>query len=95
MKAQDILIRPIITERATTLKERENKVAFEVAKEASKHQIRDAVEKVYGVGVTDVRTMIVHGKLKRRGRSIGKRPNWKKALVTLKQGDNIDFFATE
>jgi len=95
MKAQDILIRPIITERATTLKERENKVAFEVAKEASKHQIRDAVEKIYGVGVTDVRTMIVHGKLKRRGRSIGKRPNWKKALVTLKQGDNIDFFATE
>lgn len=95
MKAQDILIRPIITERATTLKERQNKVAFEVKKEASKHQIKGAVETIYGVGVTDVRTMIVHGKLKRRGRSIGKRPNWKKALVTLKQGDNIDFFATE
>lgn len=95
MKAQDILIRPIITERATTLKERQNKVAFEVKKEASKHQIKGAVESIYGVGVTDVRTMIVHGKLKRRGRSIGKRPNWKKALVTLKQGDNIDFFATE
>jgi large subunit ribosomal protein L23 len=95
MKTQDILIRPIITERATTMKERQNKVAFEVQKEASKHQIKGAVETIYGVGVTDVRTMIVHGKLKRRGRSIGKRPNWKKALVTLKQGDNIDFFATE
>jgi len=95
MKAQDILIRPIITERATTMKERQNKVVFEVKKEASKHQIKGAVETIYGVGVTDVRTMIVHGKLKRRGRSIGKRPNWKKALVTLKQGDNIDFFATE
>ncbi len=95
MRAQEILIRPIITERATTLKERQNKVAFQVMKEANKHQIKDAVETIYGVSVTDVRTMIVHGKLKRRGRSIGKRPNWKKALVTLKQGDNIDFFATE
>lgn len=95
MRTQEVLIRPIITERATTLKERFNKVVFEVAKEANKHQVKDAVEALYGVSVTDVRTMIVHGKKKRRGLSIGKRPNWKKATVTLKQGDNIDFFATE
>ncbi len=95
MRAQDILIRPIITERATTLKERFNKVVFEVAPAANKNQIRDAVESVYGVDVTEVRTTIMHGKLKRRGRSIGKQPNWKKATVTLKKGDNIDFFATE
>ena len=95
MRQQDILIRPIITERATTLKDRFNKVTFEVAKEANKHQIKDAVEKIYGVGVTDVRTLIVHGKLKRRGRDVGRQPNWKKATVTLKKGDNIDFFATE
>lgn len=95
MRPQDVLVRPIITERATILKERFNKVVFEVAKEANKHQIKDAVEGLYGVSVTDVRTLIVHGKLKRRGRNIGKRPNWKKATITLKQGDNIDFFATE
>ncbi len=95
MRQQDILIRPIITERATTLKDRFNKVTFEVAKEANKHQIKDAVEKIYGVGVTDVRTLIVHGTLKRRGRDVGRQPNWKKATVTLKKGDNIDFFATE
>jgi large subunit ribosomal protein L23 len=95
MRAQEILKRPIITERATTLKERHNQVVFEVAFSATKHQVRSAVETVYGVGVTDVRTMIVHGKVKRRGMSFGKLPNWKKAVVTLKSGDNIDFFAQE
>jgi large subunit ribosomal protein L23 len=95
MRAQDILIRPIITERTTALKDRNNQVVFEVAQAANKHQIRDAVEGIYGVGVSEVRTSTVHGKLKRRGRSVGRLPNWKKAMVTLKQGDNIDFFATE
>jgi large subunit ribosomal protein L23 len=95
MRPQDIIVRPIITERATTLKERFNKVMFEVAKTANKYQIADAVESVYGVKVDCVRTVIVPGKTKRRGQSIGKRPNWKKATVTLRQGDNIDFFATE
>jgi large subunit ribosomal protein L23 len=95
MIAQEILKRPIITERATMLTERFNQVAFEVHREANKHQIRDAVETVYGVRVEDVRTMVVPGKLKRRGASVGKRPNWKKAIVTLAEGDVIDFFATE
>lgn len=95
MTPQQILKRPIITERATTLQERFNQVVFEVDRQASKHQVRDAVETVYGVKVTDVRTMMVPGKLKRRGTSIGKRPNWKKAIVSLKEGDVIDFFATE
>jgi large subunit ribosomal protein L23 len=95
MRAQDIIQRPIITERATALKDRFNQVVFRVLGAANKNQIRDAVEGLYGVGVTAVRTSTVHGKLKRRGRSVGKLPNWKKAIVTLKQGDNIDFFATE
>lgn len=95
MTPQQILKRPIITERASTLNERFNQVAFEVARAANKHQIRDAVESVYGVKVSKVRTMIVPGKLKRRGTDIGKRPQWKKALVSLKEGDVIDFFATE
>ncbi len=95
MIAQEVLKRPIITERATTLTERFNQVAFEVHRSANKHQIRDAVETVYGVKVDNVRTMVVPGKLKRRGTSVGKRPNWKKAIVTLAEGDVIDFFATE
>lgn len=95
MTPQEILRRPIITERATALTERHNQVMFEVAKQANKNQIRDAVETVYGVKVDAVRTMVVPGKLKRRGASIGKRPNWKKAVVTLAEGSVIDFFATE
>ena len=95
MRPQDIIVRPLITERATELKDRFNKVQFEVAKTANKYMIQDAVETVYGVKVEAVRTLVVHGKVKRRGRTVGKQPNWKKATVTLRQGDNIDFFATE
>ena len=95
METHEILLRPIITERATRLGERFNQMAFRVARKANKHQIREAVETLYGVKVDRVRTMVVPGKLKRRGSSIGKRPNWKKALVTLQKGDVIDFYATE
>ena len=95
MTPQQILVRPIITERATVASERQNCVTFQVDKHANKHQIRDAVELIYGVKVKDVRTMVNPGKLKRRGMSIGKRPSWKKAMVTLAEGDVIDFFATE
>jgi large subunit ribosomal protein L23 len=93
---QTILKRPIITERATALGERHNKVAFEVAVSANKGQIRDAVEYLYsGVKVTSVRTMILPGKVKRRGMNLTKSSSWKKAIVTLRKGDVIDFFAAE
>lgn len=96
MRPQEILKRPVITELATALNERHNQVAFEVDVKANKHQIRDAVEFIYPqVKVNKIRTMIVPGKLKRRGQSIGKRSNWKKAIVSLRDGDVIDFFATE
>ena len=95
MTHQETLKRPIITERASTLSERFNQVSFEVAKGANKHHIREAVEAIYGVKVARVRTMIIPGKLKRRGTDVGRRSSWKKALVTLKEGDVIDFFATE
>ncbi len=94
-QAHEIIVGPMITERASTLGERFNQFVFRVAPTANKHQIRDAVESIYGVNVKRIHTMIVPGKLKRRGASIGKRPNWKKAVVTLKEGDTIDFFATE
>jgi len=95
MKSSGILVRPVITERATTLKDRFNQIVFEVQTEATKPQIKDAVESTYGVTVEQVRTTIVHGKFKRRGAAMTKQPNWKKAVVTLKKGDTIDFFATE
>ena len=95
MEAHRVLIRPIITEQVTALTERYNQVAFEVEAACNKFQIRDAVETLYGVKVEKVATMNMTGKKKRRGNSIGKRPDWKKAIVTLKEGDTIDFFATE
>ena len=95
MESSQVLVRPIITEKATILTERNNQVVFEVTTKANKHQIRDAVESMYGVEVKKLATMIIPGKLKRRGTSIGKRSNWKKAVVTLKDGQHIDFFATE
>lgn len=93
--AYDTLKRPIITERATMIADQFNQVTFEVALKANKNAIREAVETIYGVSVIQVRTMIIPGKLKRRGRDIGKRSNWKKAVVSLKEGDVIDFFAAE
>ncbi len=95
MEAHRVLIRPIITEQVTALTERFNQVAFQVEAACNKFQIRDAVEALYGVKVEKVATMNMPGKTKRRGTSIGKRPDWKKAIVTLKEGDTIDFFATE
>ena len=95
MQTHEILVRPIITEHATDIVERYNQVSFEVNRKANKYQIKDAVEAMYGVEVDTVNTMIYQGKLKRRGSSIGRKPNWKKAIVTLKKGDVIDFFATE
>jgi large subunit ribosomal protein L23 len=90
--AQEIIIRPLITERAANLMERENKVLFEVAVTANKNDIKRAVEEVFDVTVTDVRTMNVKGKLKTMGRYSGRRATWKKAIVTLSEGDSLDFF---
>ena len=90
-----ILEKPVITEKATALTDRHNQVVFRVAVGANKHQIRDAIQAAFKVTVTRIRTLVLPGKLKRRGTSVGKRPNWKKAIVSVKQGDKIDFFATE
>ena len=88
-----ILRRPIVTERSTKLGEEQNKVVFEVALKADKLTIAKAVEAIYQVKVIGVNTSIVRGKTKRFGRFVGKRSNWKKAIVTLHEGDKIDFFA--
>jgi len=92
MKPQDIVKRPIaLTEKAARLKD-QNKVVFEVDRTANKLQIRDAVEALFSVKVTDVNTQVYRGKMKRMGRGLAKRPNWKKAIVTLRDGDDIQFF---
>lgn len=89
----DVIVRPLIlTEKGETLKEEQNKVLFEVAAKANKIEIKNAVEKLFNVQVLDVNTMIVRGKPGRIGRRFGKRPNWKKAVVTLVEGDTIEFF---
>lgn len=93
MTPEQIIKRPIVlTEKAATLKEDANQVIFEVALRADKTQIKDAVEKLWGVTVESVNTLIQRGKIKRMGRQYYKRPNWKKAIVTLKTGDDIQFF---
>jgi len=90
---EQIIRRPIIlTEKATLLREKHNQVIFEVARDANKVEIRDAVQRLFKVHVTDVNTMLMRGKERRMGRGRGKMQNWKKAIVTLKDGDSIDFF---
>ncbi len=90
---EQIIRRPLLTEKGTAMGEEGNKVLFEVTMRANKIEIRKAVEKIYHVKVTTVHTQIVRGKMKRQGRSVGKRPNWKRAIVTLAEGSSIDFFA--
>ena len=87
-----ILRRPLVTEKTTIQKEDNNQVAFRVRMDANKIEIRQAVEKLLGVEVAAVNTSITRGKNKRMGKSMGKRPNWKKAVVTLKPGEEVEFF---
>lgn len=87
-----ILRRPLITEKTNMQKEVGRVVAFEVARDANKIEIQQAVEKAFSVKVDKVNTVQVAGKTKRVGRNIGKRSNWKKAYVTLAEGSDIDFF---
>ena len=87
-----IIRRPVVTEKSTVLKEVYNRVAFEVSLRANKKEIKEAVEKIFGVTVLDITTLRVRGKIKGLRLRKGKRPDRKKAFVTLKQGDRIEFF---
>ena len=91
MEARDILIRPIVTEKSTALME-QGKYTFLVPLAATKIQIRQAVEQIFKVKVQAVNTMRYEGKLKRMGRTQGRRSDWKKAVVTLKPGEAIELF---
>jgi large subunit ribosomal protein L23 len=91
-EAQKIIRRPLITEKSTQQKEENHQYVFEVHRNANKIEIQSAVEHLFKVKVLQVRTSNVMGKIKRLGRKYGKRPDWKKAIITLKEGDRIDFF---
>lgn len=91
-KERNILLRPLVTEKTTAIKDKLNHVAFEVHPEANKLQIQKAVEKRFNVKVTAVRTMNFMGKLKRQGRFEGRRKSWKKAIIILAEGQKIEFF---
>ena len=92
---ETLIRRPIIlTEKSNRLREK-NQVIFEVATDANKIQIRDAIQKLFKVTVVDVNTMNYRGKERRMGRGYGKLQNWKKAVITLKEGDQIQFFDSE
>ena len=88
----DIIASPLITEKGTMVSEAGNQVLFRVRRDANKDEIRRAIESLFKVKVEKVRTLNFLGKTRRVGRNIGRRPNWKKAYVTLAEGQRIDFF---
>jgi len=92
MRAYQLIKAPIDTEKTNLQKELLNQVSFEVDSNANRVEIKKAVEHIFDVKVKSVKTMNVKGKIKQRGRIIGKRKNWKKALVTLMPGNRINFF---
>jgi large subunit ribosomal protein L23 len=92
MDPRQIILEPIVTEKSTIAREMHNRYTFRVIPGANKHQIARAVEEIFDVTVLEVRTVRMDGKVKRLGRNIGRRSAWKKAIVTLKKGDSVDFF---
>ncbi len=93
MKSQFSLIsKPYITEKVLLLKEDGNKVVFQIRKDTNKIELKNAVESIFNVKVENINTLNVKGKKKRLGKHEGKRADWKKAIVTLKEGDTIEYF---
>lgn len=92
MNIYDVIQKPLISEKTQVEKESKGIVAFQVHRDANKLEIKNAVEALFKVEVADVNTVNVAGKMKRFGRHYGKRSNWKKAYVTLKEGSSVDFF---
>lgn len=95
MIPHEIIIRPVISEKTTDLQAMNNQYVFEVHKKANKIEIRKAIEMVFGVRVDNVRTQVVRGDLRRVGSHWGRRPSWKKAVVTLHPEDSIDLYGEE
>jgi large subunit ribosomal protein L23 len=93
MNVYEVIRRPLVTEKGVEKKDNERTLCFEVASEANKTQVKAAVEKLFKVKVEEVRTSNFEGKMRRRGRFVGYRPDWKKAYVRLKAGEKVPDFA--
>ena len=93
-RVHDVIKRPMVTEKSTLLRETENQVVFEVDRRANKQEIREAVQTLFGVKVVRVNTMQMPGKDRRFGRVMGRRSAWKRAVVQLAEGHEIDFYET-
>ena len=92
MSTESVVISPLVTEKGTVVGEKSNQVVFRIRPNASKAQVRDVIEDLFKVTVVKIRTANFLGKQRRRGRTLGRRPNWKKAYITLKKGDRIEIF---
>jgi len=92
MDPRQIILEPIVTEKSTIVRELYNKYSFKVIPSATKPQIANAIETIFDVKVLKVHTVNMDGKVKRLGRNLGRRSAWKKAIVTLAEGDSVDFF---
>jgi large subunit ribosomal protein L23 len=92
MKLTEVIRRPVITEKTTVMRDESLTIVFQVARGANKIDIRRAVEELLGSKVQDVRTALAHGKEKRQGRYVGRRPDWKKAYVRLRDGEKLPDF---
>ena len=92
MKLTDVIRRPLITEKTTIQREDGRTIVFEVAADANKVEVRQAIEHLLGTKVASIRTAIAHGKVKRQGRYSGRRPDWKKAYVRLRDGEKLPDF---
>lgn len=89
---RSIILKPMVTEKGSRLREAGNKYLFQVARDANRIEIKQAVKQIFNVKVKDVKTLVMHGKVKRMGMFSGRRPDWKKAVVTLEEGQSIDLF---
>lgn len=93
MKITEVIRRPLVTEKTTVMKEDGRTLVFEVARQANKLDVKRAVEKLLGPKVASVRTSIAHGKQKRQGQFVGRRSDWKKAYVVLREGEKLPEYA--
>jgi len=92
MNARDVILRPVVSEKTSNIREADNKYVFEVAKGANKMQIKEAVEEIFDVHVDRVRTWYTRGKIRRRGRFEGRTPDRKRAAVSVRKGESIPIF---
>jgi large subunit ribosomal protein L23 len=92
MNVYDVIKKPHVTEKSNLQKEEQGQVTFEVSRRANRLEVKEAIEKIFKVKVDSVRTVNVKGKVKQRGRIVGKRRDWKKAIVKLMPGERIEFF---